>query len=125
MENLNKKTFEQVFYVNIKLEGLRDILRIVLQDVHGLSLKEDKITVWISFIWLERTLTTKQLKRNLLYHYIPELKAYRTELKGDRHYNVKFKHLNLLVEYMRTAYISTTSRLASLLKNHEITYDLL
>jgi len=60
-----------------------------------------------------------------LYHYIPELEAHRTELEGDSHHDVKFKHLNLLVEYMRTAYISTTSRLASLLKNHEITYDLL
>lgn len=67
----------------------------------------------------------EQLERNLLYHYVLELEAYRTELEGGSHYNVKFKHLNLLVEYMRTAYISTTSRLASLLKNHEITYDLL
>jgi len=60
-----------------------------------------------------------------LYHYILELEAHRTELEGDSHHDVEFKHLNLLVEYMRTAYISTTSRLASLLKNREITYDLL
>ena len=45
IENLDKKTFEQVFYVDIKSEGLRDILRIVLRDVHGLSLREDNITV--------------------------------------------------------------------------------
>jgi len=67
----------------------------------------------------------EQLERNLLYHYILELEAHQTELEGDSHHDVKFKHLNLLVKYMCTAYISTTSRLASLLKNCEITYDLL
>ena len=32
-------------YVDIKLEGLRDILRIVLKDIKWLSLGEDKPTV--------------------------------------------------------------------------------
>ena len=67
----------------------------------------------------------EQLGRNLLYHYVLELEAHRTELEGDSYYDVKFKHLNLLVEYIRTAYILTTSRLTSLFKNYEITYDLL
>jgi len=67
----------------------------------------------------------EQLERNLLYYYVLELEAYRTELKGDNHHSVKLRHFSLLVEYMRTACISTTSRLASLLKNREITYDLL
>lgn len=40
-----KGASEQLFYVDIKSNGLRDILRIVLRDVHGLSLGEDKITV--------------------------------------------------------------------------------
>ncbi|KAL8626238.1 hypothetical protein Q9189_008078 [Teloschistes chrysophthalmus] len=86
-----------------------DVLRIVLRDVHGLSLGEDKIT----------------LERNLLYHYITELEAHRTELEDDTDSDVKLKHLDLLVEYIRAAYISTSSRLASLLGNCEITYDLL
>jgi hypothetical protein len=60
-----------------------------------------------------------------LYLYITELEAHRTDLEGISHHDAKLKHLNLLVEYIRTAYISTTSRLASLLKNREITYDLL
>ena len=61
----------------------------------------------------------------MLYHYIPELEAHRTDLEDDTNSNAKLKHLDLLVEYIRAAYISTSSRLASLLKNREITYDLL
>ncbi|KAI9791932.1 MAG: hypothetical protein M1835_008168 [Candelina submexicana] len=104
-----KKTSEQVFYVDIKSDGLRDVLRAGLRDVHGLSLREDKIT----------------LERNLLYHYVPELEAHQTRLKDDANNDAKVKHLNLLVEYIRTVYVSTTSRLTSLLRNREITYDLL
>lgn len=54
-----------------------------------------------------------------------ELEAHRTELEDDTDNDVKIKHLNLLVEYIRAAYISTSSRLASLLKDRKITYDLL
>ncbi|KAI9715641.1 MAG: hypothetical protein M1812_005793 [Candelaria pacifica] len=104
-----KKTSEQVFYVDIKSDGLRDVLRVVLRDVHGLSLGEDKIT----------------LERNLLYHYILKLEAHQTGLEDDANNDAKVKHLNLLVEYIRTVYVSTTSRLISLLGNREITYDLL
>jgi len=93
--------------------------------VHELSLEENKIIVWTHFIWLERTLTIEQLKRNLLYHYVLTLKAHWTELEDDIDNDAKFKHLNLLVKYIRAVYISTSSRLASLLKNREITYDLL
>ena len=60
-----------------------------------------------------------------MYHYVHELGAHRTELEDNTHGDVKLKHLNLLVEYIHTTYASTTSRLASLLKNREITYDLL
>ncbi|KAA6414807.1 MAG: hypothetical protein FRX48_01557 [Lasallia pustulata] len=84
----NRKTFKQVFYVDIKSEGLRDVLRIVLRDVRGLSLGEDKIN----------------LEQNLLYHYVHELGAHRTELEDDTYRDAKLKHLNLLVEYIRTTY---------------------
>jgi len=60
-----------------------------------------------------------------LYHYIRELEVHRTELDDDTDNDAKLKHLNLLMEYIGAAYISTSSRLASLLKNREITYDLL
>jgi hypothetical protein len=60
VENSDKETFEQVYYVDIKSEGLRDILRIVLRDVRGLSLREDQITVWIFFIRPEQSLTIEK-----------------------------------------------------------------
>jgi len=60
-----------------------------------------------------------------LYHYVPELEAYSTELEDSSHHDARLKHLNLLVGYIRTACASTTFRLMSLLKNREITYDLL
>jgi hypothetical protein len=59
-----------------------------------------------------------------LYHYVPELEAYRTELENHTHHDAKLKHLDLLVRYICTTYASIKSRLASLLKNREITYDL-
>ena len=46
----DKETFEQVFYIDIKSDRLRDVLRVVLREVRGLSLREDKITVWNFFI---------------------------------------------------------------------------
>lgn len=54
---LDKETFEQVFYINIKLDRLRDVLRVVLREVRELSLREDKITVRNFFILLEQCLT--------------------------------------------------------------------
>lgn len=59
-----------------------------------------------------------------MFHYLAELEAHRTELKDDSDH-AKLKHLTLLVDYIRTAYASTTSRLALYLKNREISYDLL
>ena len=53
------------------------------------------------------------------------MEAYRIKLEDDNQENVKLKHFGLLVDYVRTGYVLTTSRLASLLKNREITYDLL
>ena len=61
----------------------------------------------------------------MLYHYIPKLEAHRTDLEDDTNSNAKLKHLDLLVKYIHAAYISTSSRLTSLLKNRKITYDLL
>ncbi len=42
---LDKETKESTFHVDVKSEELRDILREVLKDVHGISLMEDKPTV--------------------------------------------------------------------------------
>ncbi len=43
---LDKKTSDPTFYVDIKSEVLRDILRAVLIEVRGINLREDKPAVW-------------------------------------------------------------------------------
>jgi len=54
------------------------------------------------------------------------LKAYRNKLSDDVGQDAEeLKHLNLLVNFIKSKYASTISRLISLLKNDEITYDLL
>jgi hypothetical protein len=39
---LDKKASTNTVYVDIKSEWLRDVLRVVLKGVHGISAKEDK-----------------------------------------------------------------------------------
>ena len=45
MSVIDKTSLKSTTYVDIKSEGLRDILRIVLKDIKWLSLGEDKPTV--------------------------------------------------------------------------------
>jgi len=103
---IDKETKESTFHVDVKSEELRDILREVLKDVHGISLMEDKPTV----------------ERHLLYHYLPELESHRSSLHTD---TTRMKHLDLLIDCVKKVYVSTTQRLLPLLKHGEITYDLL
>ncbi|KAL2044108.1 hypothetical protein ABVK25_012460 [Lepraria finkii] len=42
---IDKKTTDPTFFVNIKSEALRDILRTVLRDINRICLREDKPTV--------------------------------------------------------------------------------
>jgi hypothetical protein len=44
-DGLDKKTLDPTFYVDIKSEGLRNILRTVLQDIRAVNLNEDKPAV--------------------------------------------------------------------------------
>jgi hypothetical protein len=39
---LDRDTKDPTFYVDVKSEELRDVLREVLKDVHGISLSEEK-----------------------------------------------------------------------------------
>ena len=54
----------------------------------------------------------------MLYHFLPELEAYKGAPENST-------HLNLLVNYIRDAYASTKQRLKSLQDSGEITFDLL
>ena len=56
LRDLDGETSYPLFYVNIKSEKFRDILRIVMQDIHGVSLREDKPQVWLSVL-LQKPLT--------------------------------------------------------------------
>lgn len=47
-DDIDKKTLEPTYYVNIKSEGLRDILRTVLGGIRTINLNEDKPAVWLS-----------------------------------------------------------------------------
>jgi hypothetical protein len=42
---LDKKALTNTVYIDIKSEWLRDVLRMVLKGVHGISTKEDKPSV--------------------------------------------------------------------------------
>ena len=59
-----------------------------------------------------------QVERSLLYNRLTELEEYRCD-------HSHLKHLNLLVDFVKTTYASTTKRLTALLEGKEITYDLL
>jgi hypothetical protein len=61
----------------------------------------------------------------LLYHYLPELEAYRDAATGTTHDSVTLKALNLLIRTIKDTYDSTTRRLAGLLVEGKITYNLL
>lgn len=44
-DSIDKKTLDPIFYVDIKSEGLRDIVRTALRDVRAVNLNEDKPAV--------------------------------------------------------------------------------
>ena len=44
-DDLDKKTADPTYYVDIKSEGLRNILRTVLRDIRAVNLNEDKPAV--------------------------------------------------------------------------------
>jgi hypothetical protein len=61
-----------------------------------------------------------------LYNYLGELELYQSNANtGSTHDPTCLKHLDLLVDFIKSTYKSTAQRLFSLLGNDEITYDLL
>lgn len=66
------------FRVDIRSEGLLEILRLVLKDVCGISLKEDKLSVSHAFsLHRKQWLTRIEVEQNLLYHYLYDIESYR------------------------------------------------
>ncbi|KAJ5543903.1 ATPase AAA-type core [Penicillium frequentans] len=96
--------------VDIKSQGLRDMLREVLRDINAISLMEDKPSI----------------ERNVLFHFLPELEvcANKAETNSD-HEVADVQHLRLLINHLKHAYASILQRIQSMLQHSQITYDLL
>ncbi|KAK6365423.1 hypothetical protein LTR64_008792 [Lithohypha guttulata] len=104
------KDEQRVYYVDVHAAGLRDMLREVLEDVHWLSLKDEKL----------------ELEQNLLYHYLPTLQTYLDKCTQDKTWpQVDREALRYLLSTMKTRTADTTARLQSLLETGKITYELL
>ncbi|KAJ5117325.1 hypothetical protein N7448_010957 [Penicillium atrosanguineum] len=95
-------------YIDIKSEGLRDILRMVLHGIKAISLMEDKPSI----------------EQNVLFHFLPELGDYAENINNA---DCEFprQHLRLLIDHLKQAYSATSQRLQSMLQHGHITYDLL
>ncbi|KAI9765879.1 MAG: hypothetical protein M1839_005295, partial [Geoglossum umbratile] len=92
-------------YVDVKSEGLQDVLREIFKDVNGVSLGEDKPSVHPA----------------LLLTYLPQLEAYQTI--HSTHSSIQ--HLKLLTQYLTDHYDTTLKRFNALLKEGKISFDLL
>ena len=66
------------------------------------------------------------MEQNLLFNYLDELQFYQSSpFTCNIHDPTSLKHLDLLVDFIKTTYKFTAQRLHSLLESGEITYDLL
>ncbi|KAJ6061001.1 hypothetical protein N7444_001697 [Penicillium canescens] len=109
-ERIDRKSEEVISYVDIKSEGLRDILREVLHEIKAVSMMEDKPSI----------------EQNVLFHFLSELEKYAESLnnnpdRGSAH----VKNLHLLIDHLKHTYAATSQRLDSMLLHGHITYDLL
>lgn len=60
-DTLDRKTNDPTFYIDIKSEELRDIVRTILRDVKGICLGDDKPTVQLSLPLIEREISNLSL----------------------------------------------------------------
>ncbi len=71
------------------------------------------------------SLSSKQIEANLLYSFLPELKTPAYSTGKDSAVIRQPEHLRVLLDFIESTYARTSQRLDSLLRNNEITYDLL
>ncbi|KAI1829405.1 hypothetical protein CBS147337_9800 [Penicillium roqueforti] len=109
-ERVDRTSKEIVPFIDIKSEGLRDILRDVLDDIKAVSLMEDKPSI----------------EQNFLFHFLPELDRCAENMDSSSDHGLaRAEHLLLLIDHLKHAYSSTLQRLESMLQHGHITYDLL
>ncbi|KAI9769842.1 MAG: hypothetical protein M1840_003836 [Geoglossum simile] len=92
-------------YMDIKSEGLQNILCEVFKDVSGVSLRGDKPSVHPA----------------LLVNFLPQLKAYQTIHSMES----SIQHLRLLIQYITDHYNAEIKRFNTLLEEGKISFDLL
>ncbi|KAJ6020015.1 hypothetical protein N7522_000090 [Penicillium canescens] len=107
-ERVERNSEEVTPYIDIKSEGLRDILREVLHDVKAISLMEDKPSI----------------EQNILFHFLLELEKYAENMNNSEGESPR-QHLRLLIDHLKQAYSAISQRLESMLQYGHITYDLL
>ncbi|KFZ15463.1 hypothetical protein V501_02714 [Pseudogymnoascus sp. VKM F-4519 (FW-2642)] len=121
-----KKTEIPVVYIDIKSRLLRDALRIILAQVPEISINEESLSVSMpSPTSTIDFLTFQKVERNVLFHYLPDLESSHKWNGVDPQDSDIRKHIALLIDHIKLSYMETNARLDSLLKNGEITYDLL
>ncbi|KAF3484338.1 uncharacterized protein GIQ15_03662 [Arthroderma uncinatum] len=103
-------TTQPMVYIDIKSEGLRDILRWLLRGVRAVRLGGDMPSV----------------PRDLLFNLLFMLEGQVAQAPNAGVCSADaVQHLNILVEHIKTAYKETENRLQSLVSEGKITYDLL
>jgi hypothetical protein len=69
--NIDKITLKLTVYINIKLDSLRDVLRIVLKYIKWIGLRKNKSFIYI-FVYNQRKYSrvNKSIKLNETYYII-------------------------------------------------------
>ncbi|KAJ5292085.1 hypothetical protein N7478_001336 [Penicillium angulare] len=109
-KRVDRDTGEVTLYIDVKSEGLRNILREVLHDIKSISLMEDKPSI----------------EQNVLFHFLPGFGEYANHMEnGPDRGSAHAQHLRLLIDHLKHAYAPISQRLESMLQHGHITYDLL
>ncbi|KAJ5944569.1 ATPase AAA-type core [Penicillium verrucosum] len=93
-ERVNRRSEEVVLFIDIKSEGLYDILQEVLYDIKAVSLIEDKLSI----------------EQNFLFYFLLELDRYTENINSSLDYkSVYTEYLLLLIDHLNVSnqYYST------------------
>ncbi|KAI3100989.1 hypothetical protein CBS147333_8294 [Penicillium roqueforti] len=108
-ERVDRTSEEVVPFIDIKSEGLRDILRDMLHNIKAVSLIDDKPSI----------------EQTVLFHFLPELNRYVENMDNSSDYESAQAELRLLIDHLKHAYAYISQRLESMLQHSHITYNLL
>ncbi|EED11723.1 conserved hypothetical protein [Talaromyces stipitatus ATCC 10500] len=106
----HKQSKELIVYVDIKSPELRDILREVLKDIRTANFDADRPAI----------------ERDLLYHYLDELRDYQKRLRSQEAISDDAKlHLSKLMQHLEETYAPVVEQLKLLQESQKITWDLI